>query len=154
SAARYFQDVVLKEAREILEAGKEDNRSGGNAIHTTWDINLQSRLQSDVEATVRSGSDIETGPITINTNDDAVHALIGGRNYDASRFNRSTQAKRMAGSTFKPFLYYAALTHGYTPSTKLKSEPTTFELSNGQAYSPSNFNGYYANEPITLATAL
>lgn len=154
SAAPYFQDVVLKEASDILELGKEDIRSGGYAIHTTLDIDLQNQLQSDVETTVRSDSDIEIGAITMNPDDGAVQALIGGRNYDASPFNRSTQAKRMAGSTFKPFLYYAALTHGYTPSTKLKSEPTTFELSNGQAYSPSNFNGYYANEPITLATAL
>lgn len=60
----------------------------------------------------------------------------------------------MPGSTFKPFLYYAALEHGYTATTMLMSKPTTFEIDDGQVYQPSNFNGYYANEPITLAQAL
>lgn len=60
----------------------------------------------------------------------------------------------MPGSAFKPFLYYAALKNGYTPATMLMSKPTAFRLENGKVYQPSNYNGYYADEPITLAQAL
>src|SRR5699024_3408848 len=54
----------------------------------------------------------------------------------------------------KPFLYYTALNNGYTPTTMLMSKPTAFRLEDGEVYQPSNYNGYYANEQITLAQAL
>src|SRR5699024_2518897 len=54
----------------------------------------------------------------------------------------------------KPFLYYAALEHNYTASTKLMSKPTIFTLENNDTYQPSNFNHYYAEAPITLAQAI
>src|SRR5699024_6759206 len=79
---------------------------------------------------------------------------VGGISYEESSFNRAIDAKRMPGSTFKPILYYSALENGYTPSTQLESKPTRFVLENDEIYEPSNFNGYYANEPITLAQAL
>ncbi|MDY0394268.1 penicillin-binding transpeptidase domain-containing protein [Virgibacillus halophilus] len=52
------------------------------------------------------------------------------------------------------FLYYAALNNGYNPTTMLSSKPTTFQLANGNTYEPGNYNGYYADKPITLAQAL
>lgn len=154
SLAPYFQDNALKEASSILQMEKEDIRSGGYKIHTTLDQNLQKELQDDAERTIGAENDLQIGALTMDPGNGAVKALLGGKDYDTSSFNRATQATRLAGSTFKPFLYYAALQNGYTPSTTLLSEPTTFELSDGKAYSPSNFNGYYADEPITLATAL
>src|SRR5699024_9266231 len=69
-------------------------------------------------------------------------------------FNRAVNAERMVGSAFKPFVYYAALEHGYTPSTTLLSEPTSFTAADGGVYKPQNYNGYYANKPITLSKAL
>src|SRR5699024_6120855 len=71
-----------------------------------------------------------------------------------SPYNRAITAQRMAGSSFKLFLYYAALQHNYTASTSLMSKPTVFTLDNHQTYQPSNFNHYYAEAPITLAQAL
>ena len=50
-----------------------------------------------------------------------VAALVGGTDYNMSQFNRATQAVRQPGSTFKPFLYYAALERGFTPATRLKA---------------------------------
>lgn len=154
SLAPHFQDVVLKEASDILQLDKEDIRSSGYDIYTTLDKGLQKQLEKDIQMTIDAGSELEIGAITMKPDNGAIQALIGGINYDESKFNRATQAKRLAGSTFKPFLYYNALENGYTPSTQLLSAPTTFQLEDGQAYQPSNFNGYYANEPITLATAL
>src|SRR5699024_12391374 len=103
---------------------------------------------------IQSASEIETRVMAIDPGNGSIRALIGGRDYKKSSFNCAHKAKRMPVSTFKPFLYYAALNNGYTPSTKLLSKPTVFELDNVEVYEPSNFNGYYADKPITLAQAL
>src|SRR5699024_9023224 len=92
--------------------------------------------------------------ITLDPTTGAIKGLIGGKNYQDSSYNRAIQAKRMVGSTFKPLLYYTALENGYTPTTTLLSEPTTFAITDDEIYEPSNFNGYYAHEPISLAHAI
>ena len=81
-------------------------------------------------------------------------ALIGGRNYNTSSYNRATSAKRQVGSSMKPYLYYAALENGFTSSTSFTSQKTTFNLSNNQTYSPKNNNDVYGNKPISMATAI
>ncbi|WP_373894007.1 transglycosylase domain-containing protein [Virgibacillus sp. CBA3643] len=150
----YFQDAALDEAADVLELDKEDVRSGGFQIRTTLDTEQQEELENQVETTINPTSDIEVGAMAMEPQTGGIQALVGGRDYEASTFNRTMEAKRMPGSSFKPFLYYAALEHGYTPSTMLMSKPTAFELEDGEVYQPSNFNDYYANKPITLAQAL
>lgn len=149
----YFQDEVLKEAREILKEKPEDIRAGGYKIYTTLYGTLQSKLINIIKDEIDEESDIQLGSIVMDPDSGAVRALIGGRDYEQSPFNRATQARRMAGSTFKPFLYYVAIENNYTPSTQLLSEPTTFEH-NEEIYKPTNYNNNYANKPITLAQAL
>ena len=84
-----------------------------------------------------------------------VAALVGGTDYNMSQFNRATQAVRQPGSTFKPFLYYAALERGFTPATRLKSEYTVFTLGDGVSkYKPKNYKDYYADDFVTMAQAL
>lgn len=150
----YFQDMVLQEAAKVLEIGQEPIRSGGFQIYTTLETDLQKQLEEEIAGTIQAKNELEVGAIAMDPNDGGIQALVGGRDYEKSSFNRAYAAKRMPGSTFKPFLYYAALDNGYTPSTKLMSKPTVFELDDGDVYNPSNFNGYYANKPITLAQAL
>lgn len=150
----YFQDLVLSEAAELLDLETEAIRSGGFDIYTTLDIDQQSKLEAATSSTISAQSDIEIGAMAMDPKTGAIHALIGGRDYQKSPFNRAVDAMRMPGSTFKPFLYYAALQNGYTASTLLASKPTTFMLEDGEVYTPSNFNDYYAEEPITLAQAL
>ena len=81
-------------------------------------------------------------------------ALIGGRDYKTSQYNRATQAKRQVGSTIKPFLYYAALENGFTSSTTFTSEKTIFSFENDKTYSPKNYNDKYPNKPISMAAAI
>ncbi|GGA63992.1 transglycosylase domain-containing protein [Ornithinibacillus halotolerans] len=150
----YFQDTVLAEAAKLLDIEQELVRSGGYEIHTTLDTQLQTQLEESVRSNINQSSEIQVAAIAIEPNNGAIRALVGGRDYRESPFNRAIQAKRMPGSSFKPFLYYSALENGYTATTMLMSKPTTFEIEDGQVYQPSNFNGYYANEPITLAQAL
>ncbi|ASK62041.1 monofunctional biosynthetic peptidoglycan transglycosylase [Virgibacillus phasianinus] len=152
--APYFQDTVLLEAANKLDLDQEKIRSGGYKIYTTLNVTMQEKLEKQVADTINPASEIQTGAIGMDPETGAIRALVGGRDYSKSKFNRAIRAKRMPGSTFKPFLYYAALTHGYTPATMLMSKPTAFELSDGHVYQPSNFNGYYAYKPITLAQAL
>lgn len=150
----HFRDMALQEAAKALGLDVESVRSGSFQIYTTLDTDLQKKLEDKIEDTITDKSEIEVGAIALNPNDGGIQALIGGRDYEASAFNRAYTAKRMPGSTFKPFLYYAALNNGYTPSTKLISKPTEFTLDSGDVYQPGNFNGYYADGPITLAQAL
>lgn len=73
-----------------------------------------------------------------------VTALVGGRVFDQSEFNRVTQAKRQTGSIFKPFVYSAAVKHGITPSELFVDQPTTFrDATTQQPYAPANFNNEY-----------
>lgn len=150
----YFQDVVLNEAAELLNMEEELIRTAGYQIHTTLDTELQQELEQQLEQTMDPESDIQIGAMAMDPKTGAIRALLGGKDYTESPYNRAIHAKRMPASTFKPILYYAALENGYTAATMLESRPTTFHLENGDVYEPSNFNGYYAEKPISLATAL
>lgn len=152
--APYFQDVALQEAASLLDRSVADVQSGGYRIYTTLDPNMQHVLDQEIKETLHDGTEIEGGAIVMDPETGGVRALVGGKSYADSYFNRAVQAKRMVGSTVKPLLYYAALDHQFTPSTKLISEPTTFQIDVDETYQPRNYNGYYANEPITLAQAL
>lgn len=150
----YFQDTALIEAAELLKLDPEDIRSGGYKIHTTLDGDNQKQLEQTINTTIDPSSKIETAAIAMDPETGAIQALVGGRKYADSPFNRAINAKRMPGSAFKPFLYYAALENGYNATTMLMSKPTAFELADGEVYQPSNYNGYYADKPIPLAQAL
>jgi penicillin-binding protein 2D len=152
--APYFQDIVMEEATEILDKTRQEIESGGYKIYTTLNSSMQEDLEKTVEKTMDKDSSVQIAAISLDPKSGGIRALMGGRNYVESPFNRAIHAKRMAGSTFKPILYYAALKMGYTPATALQSRPTQFELADGQVYAPSNYNGYYAYDTITLAQAL
>ncbi|MEC5424429.1 PBP1A family penicillin-binding protein [Virgibacillus sp. C22-A2] len=150
----HFQYIALKEASEILELEMEEIRAGGFEIYTTLNKTYQQQLEEKINQVINPTSDIEVGALSIDPHTGGILAMVGGRDYHTSPFNRTTSAKRMAGSAFKPFLYYAALDNGYNAGTMLMSKPTVFELDEGELYQPSNFNGYYAHDTITLAQAI
>ena len=88
-----------------------------------------------------------------------IKAMVGGRDYRTSQFNRATQAKRQPGSLFKPFVYAAALVHGvtpegnpYTPVTMIDDSPVILSA-NKKVWIPQNYDKSY-NGPVTLRTAL
>lgn len=150
----YFTDTALREATNLLKLDRQAVQNGGFKIYTTLDKNAQKALDKTVKHTVPHNSEIELAVISMDPENGKIRALTGGKNHQKSQFNRAIDAKRMAGSSFKPFLYYAALNHGYNPTTMLNSKPTTFHLADGATYKPGNYNGYYADKPITLAQAL
>jgi penicillin-binding protein 1A len=88
------------------------------------------------------------GALIAMTGDGSVRAMVGGRSYSESMFNRATLAKRQPGSAFKPFVYLTALEGGLTPSSPVVDQPMTY-----RNWSPANFKPGYAGE-MTLADAL
>jgi penicillin-binding protein 2D len=153
--APYFQDQVLTEAAKLLGIDRESVQTGGYHIHTTLIEDHQKILEEQVRRNIPADDEIQVASAVMNSNTGAISALVGGKDYEESPFNRATQAKRSVGSTIKPFLYYAALGEGYSPVTMKESKPTEF-IVDGQSdpYVPSNFNNQYADEPITMAQAL
>lgn len=151
----YFQDTALDELETILDLDVESIKSGGYRIFTTLKVDQQEKLEQAVkENLAATDKELQVGAVAMNPSTGAVNALIGGRDYQNSSFNRVTQSKRMPGSSFKPFLYYTALEQGMTAATTLMSKPTRFALAEGDVYEPSNYQGYYAEKPITLAQAI
>ncbi len=151
--ALYFQDAAKEEFKSITSLTDQAIQMGGLKIYTTLDPELQAIAEEKMEQIIDPASEIQAAVMIQHPSTGEVKALIGGRDYSKSQFNRATQAKRQPGSTFKPFLYYTAVEQGFTPSTTLRSEYTTFQYGEG-TYSPSNYNDYYANENITLAQAI
>lgn len=154
SFAPYFEQLALNEAARILQLEKEQILSSGYQIYTTLHAPLQKSLQEHIRSYVELDSELEISVIVLSPENGAIKGLIGGKDYSISTYNRAVQAKRMVGSTFKPFLYYSALENGYTPTTMLLSEPTAFVIDENDVYEPSNYNGYYAHKPISLAHAV
>ncbi len=154
-AAPYFLDVVEKQLKSVVKLDEQTIEMGGLKVYTSLDPAIQNIAEQKVKDTIAPGSDIQAAIVVMDPRTGEVKALVGGRDYGESPFNRAVQAKRQPGSTFKPILYYAAVESGFTPATQLSSEPTAFRYDDGKSvYKPSNFNDYYANGPITLAQAL
>ncbi|WP_041580801.1 transglycosylase domain-containing protein [Bacillus sp. 1NLA3E] len=153
--APYFQDAVRHALKSELHLDERTIALGGLKIYTTLNKEQQATAEKTVRELISSESDIQVGMVAMDPSNGHVKAMIGGRNYEKSPFNRATQAIRQPGSTIKPILYYSALEHGFTPSTTMKSEPTTFRFDdNRPEYTPRNFNNVYANKDITMAQAL
>ncbi len=149
----YYQDAVIEELKSLKEIPESFLETGGLKVYTSLDMEAQKQLEETVKNTMPD-SDLETASVMVNPNNGRVIALVGGKDYSKSEFNRATDAKRQVGSTMKAFLYYAALENGFTASTTFTSEETTFTFNNNQSYSPQNYNGTYGNKPISMATAI
>ena len=153
--APYFLDAVNQELRSIFQGHEELIRNGGMTVYTTMNIDQQAKAEETVKAHIPDNSELQVALVAMNPKSGGVKALIGGTNYEKSAFNRATQSLRQPGSTIKPILYYTALEKGFTPSTTMRSEETTFSYDQGKSsYKPHNFRDHYANEAITMAQAI
>jgi penicillin-binding protein 1A len=84
--------------------------------------------------------------IAIDVQTGFVKALVGGRDFKHSKWNRATQAKRQPGSAFKPFIFLAAVENGYTPADIILDAPVVLDLPNGDVWKPSNFTERFQGE--------
>jgi penicillin-binding protein 1B len=167
NAAPWFVDFVLQELAERY--GDEALRSEGLRIFTTLDMRAQrhartvlveglERLESDYRSLRKTAGELEGAMVVLDPQTGYVRALVGGRDYARSQFNRATQARRQPGSTFKPFVYLTALRSetrdggAYTTVTSISDDPFTL-TSGGKNWTPENYDRQ-THGVVTLRTAL
>lgn len=99
--------------------------------------------------------EVEGAFIALDPRDGAIHAMVGGFDFNKNKFNHATQAWRQPGSSFKPFIYSAALEKGFTPTTVVNDAPLFFDagVTGGQPWEPKNYDGKFEG-PMQLHTAL
>ena len=95
----------------------------------------------------------EAALVSLQPEDGALRALVGGLSFSRSKFNRAVQAQRQPGSSFKPFLYSAAFERGYTPATIVLDAPVVFRDRVGHVWKPQNDNGKFSG-PMRMREAL
>lgn len=150
----YYQDAVIDELKNIKTIPQSFIDTKGLKIYTTLNQEYQKILEEKIKENLKDNNEIQVSSIIMEPTTGKILALIGGRDYKKSQYNRATQAKRQVGSTIKPFLYYAALENGFTSSTTFTSEKTIFSFENDKTYSPKNYNDKYPNKPISMAAAI
>ena len=144
----------MNELKKIEVIPKNFSSLNGLKIYTSFDYNAQKILEDNIKNAFSDNSTLETSSVIMNPNNGEILALVGGRDYNKSSYNRAISSKRQVGSTMKPYLYYAALENGFTASSAFTSEKTTFTVDNDKEYSPINYNEKYGNKPISMATAI
>lgn len=104
---------------------------------------------------ITQAPEVEAAMITIDTNDGAIRAMVGGYDFSRSKFNRATQSIRQPGSVLKPFIYSAALEKGFMTSTVVNDAPIILDpaTTGNQLWEPKNYGGGY-DGPMTLRNAL
>ena len=148
----YFADWVMDSGPEFFTRSTTEDV----IIRTTLDQRMQTAaeeaLQYIFEEKVREGSKAQAA-IVVMSADGAVRAMVGGRAINGTgAFNRATQAKRQAGSTFKPFVYATALDRGYTPEDVVLDEPLCIDIPGSGEWCPKNYAKEFKGQ-VTLTEA-
>ena len=176
--APYFVEMVRLHLDE--KYGSSAVYEGGLRVYTTIDMDQQQiaeralekhllALEAEIKPkrtrakfTLPSGDSSKIGQktpylqgalVAIDPRTGYVRALVGGREWNHSNFNRATQARRQPGSAFKPFVYVAAIDNGFHPTDVIVDEPVSFPGGNGELYQPMNYDRQFRG-PVTLRYAL
>lgn len=152
-AGGYFADWVMEEGPDFLTRTTTEDV----IMRTTLDPRLQKAAEDALayifREKVREGSKAQAA-IVVMSADGAVRAMVGGReNRVSGAFNRATQAKRQTGSSFKPFIYAAAIDMGFSPSDFVDDSPLTLNIPGSGPWSPKNYTEEYKGI-VNLTTAL
>jgi len=177
--APYFMEMVRQYVDERY--GSNQLYEGGLKIYTSMDIDLQHAAEEALEKrltaleqrnqykktrAVLAKAAAVTAPakstqtaylqgaiVSIEPSSGQVLALVGGRDFNDSNFNRAVQASRQPGSAFKPFIYTAAIDNGFAPTDIILDTPVSFPAGNGAEWSPQNYDKKFRG-PVTLRNAL
>lgn len=152
SIAPYFRDAVLQLVRTQLGMTQEEISHAGLKIYTTLSLDMQKKAEYIIAAKLPNDRALQAALVAMEPDTGYVKAMIGGRDYSESQYNR-VYAQRQPGSSFKPFLYLTAIEKGMTPLTEVESKPTVFEY-DGKYYIPSNYHEQYAGTYITMLEAI
>lgn len=143
--AQYFIDWTDKQVRQLIGEQTEDL-----IVETTLDLTLQTSAERSVRRILDRdrSKGVQQAALVALDGEGRVRAMIGGASYADSQFNRAVDARRQAGSAWKPFVYLTALESGYTPDSRVVDEPIRIG-----GWSPRNYSGRFSGE-MTLATAV
>jgi penicillin-binding protein 1B len=162
--APYFIDYLTKQLEQLYQP--EDLAALGLSIYTTVDSHVQmaaeqalqnglQRLEKEIPALKRSEPDkkLQGALVVLQPKTGHILAMVGGRNYNVSQFNRITQARRQAGSAFKPFVVVTGL-DTFTPISLLSNQPRVYEV-NDELWKPKNFrDNENENKKVTVRKAI
>lgn len=152
--APYFTSEIVRQLENKFQDNLDTLYSGGLTIYTTLDINMQDAAEKALSDGLRGKDPLLNGAlVAVDPKNGQIKAMAGGRDYNESQFNRAL-SKMQPGSTFKPFLYAAAIEHGYTAGFVVTCEPVSFKQAGGEPYQPKDFQGNYHNRSFTLKEAL
>ncbi|MGQ3257768.1 transglycosylase domain-containing protein [Rhizobium oryzihabitans] len=148
-APDYFLDWAFDEVQRLAAEGKFKDHTV--VVRTTIDTGLQQAAEQAMEMELREygeGYRVKQGAMVMIENGGGVRAMVGGRDYGESQFNRATAALRQPGSSFKVYTYSAAMEKGMKPDTVISDAPVTW-----RGWSPQNYGRSYAGR-VTLQVAL
>jgi penicillin-binding protein 1A len=146
-APDFFLDWAFDEVQRIAAPFAQHSL----IVRTTIDMGLQQAGEESIESSLRQYGEsykVKQGALVMIENGGAVRAMVGGRDYGESQFNRATRALRQPGSSFKVYTYAAAMEKGMTPETVVVDAPITW-----RGWSPQNYARKYAGR-VTLMNAL
>ena len=150
-APNYYLDYAFDEMKKLVDTFPKSMTERVFVVRAALDPNLQHDAEQEVENSLRQyGQEYhakQAAAVLMDT-DGAVRAMVGGRDYGASQFNRATDAMRQPGSSFKPYVYSTALKHGMTPNSIVVDAPIC--IGN---WCPHNYGGGFGGS-MTLITAL
>jgi len=148
-APDFFLDWSFDEVQRLAREGRFSERSV--IVRTTIDMGLQQAAEAAMESSLREYGEryhAKQGAMAMIENGGAVRAMVGGRDYGESQFNRATRALRQPGSSFKLYTYAAAMEKGFTPESVISDAPITW-----RGWSPQNYGRSYKGK-VTLMTAM
>lgn len=143
----YFLDWAFEEVKKIAPRG----RTHSLIARTTIDLDLQKAAEEALEYHLLQfgkGKGVSQGAIVLLETNGAVRAIVGGRDYGRSQYNRATRALRQAGSSFKPYVYATAMENGFSPESIINDRPI-----NWRGWTPQNYTRGYAGR-VNLTRAL
>ncbi|MDQ6612102.1 MAG: PBP1A family penicillin-binding protein, partial [Gemmatimonadota bacterium] len=125
---------ALEQQLRAIEAGRS-----GPYKHVTYEAYLAKNAESN-DAAGDNAPYLQGAFVAIDPRTGSVRAMVGGRDYEDSKFNRSTQALRQPGSTFKPFVYASAIHAGFTTAQMVDDSPISVDQLSGEAWTPQNYD--------------
>ncbi len=146
-APDFFLDWAFDEVQRIAAPFAQHSL----VVRTTIDMGLQQAAEESVESSLRQYGEsykVKQGAMVMIENGGAVRAMVGGRDYGESQFNRATKALRQPGSSFKVYTYTAAMEKGFKPDSVISDAPVTW-----RGWSPQNYGRSYSGR-VTLLTAI
>ncbi|MCB8840077.1 transglycosylase domain-containing protein [Aurantimonas sp. VKM B-3413] len=143
-AENYAADLVMRDLKSLVGDVKQDV-----VVETTIDLSLEKAAEKVIRGTIDGAKqNVSQGALVALDGTGAIRALVGGRDYAESQFDRAVDARRQPGSAFKPFVYATAMEKGYRPESVMVDGPV--RIGN---WSPENYERDYRG-PVTLAYAL